>query len=87
MMSKAFFENKFNIEEINYTAETINITVKSKENGALCSKCGEYSNNPHSKYIRKFLDMPMIDKKTILFIISRRFYCKNSECLQVVFSE
>jgi transposase len=29
----------------------------------------------------------MIDKNTILFIISRRFYCKNSQCVQVVFSE
>lgn len=29
----------------------------------------------------------MNDKKTILFIISRRFYCKNSECVQMSFSE
>ncbi|WP_278336640.1 transposase [Clostridium gasigenes] len=63
------------------------MTVKSKEKGAFCSKCGAYSNNTHSKYIRKVLDMPIINKKTILFIISRRFYCKNLECVQVAFSE
>jgi len=73
------FENKFTTEEINYTEETINITVKSKKDGAVCPKCEVYSNNPHSKYLRKVLDMPIIDKNTILLIILRRFYCKNSK--------
>lgn len=87
MISKAFFEDKVKVEDINYSEHNVKITIKSKSKGYYCPKCGCYSMNPHSKYIRKVLDMPMINKQTILFVIVRRFYCKNKHCSQVAFSE
>lgn len=45
MMSTVFFENKFTTEKFNCIEETMNITLKSKETGVVCSKCESYTNN------------------------------------------
>ena len=86
MINEAFFNN-FIVENMNYDDRCVEIILKSKLTSSNCHCCGQESNKKHSKYLRSLLDLPLIDKYTRLMLVTRRFYCHNSECTRKIFSE
>lgn len=86
MINEAFFNN-FVVENIEYDNIHVGIILKSKLSSSKCPCCGKESSRKHSKYLRNLLDLPMIDKYTQLKLVTRRFYCDNSDCSRKIFSE
>ena len=75
------------VENIEYNEDRISIIIKAISLGAKCTCCGNFTSKVHSKYKRKALDLPMLDKHTRLTVIARRFFCTNDACSRKIFSE
>lgn len=86
MINEIFFDN-FEIKNIEYDENKVSIILKSTSLTAKCTCCHCESTKVHSKYMRQVLDLPMIDKYTKLGIVTRRFFCTNTECKRKIFSE
>jgi transposase len=86
MINKAFF-SKFTVENIEYNEDSVLIILKPNNLGSKCTCCGHFTSKVHSKYERKVLDLPMLDKYTRLKIMARRFFCTNDNCKRKIFSE
>lgn len=86
MINEAFF-SKFIVENIEYDDDKVLILLKPNKQSAKCTCCGTNTTKVHSKYERKVLDLPMLDKYTTLTIIVRRFFCNNINCKRKIFSE
>jgi transposase len=67
--------------------DTIFITVQSEKKGLECPFCGKYSKKVHSLYSRSFQDLPLQDRKVIIKIKNRKFFCLNSDCAHFTFAE
>lgn len=63
------------------------LKVSSKIQELECPFCGQKSNKIHSRYVREIQDLPLSDKKTILLVQTRKFFCTNQECNKKTFSE
>lgn len=86
MINEIFFD-KFKIENIEHDKNKVLIILKSTALAAKCTCCGAKTTKVHSKYKRQILDLPILDKYTRLSIITRRFFCINSDCKRKIFSE
>ncbi|MEQ8199524.1 MAG: ISL3 family transposase [Clostridiaceae bacterium] len=86
MINEAFYSN-FTIGNIEYDENKVLITLKSNTTEAKCTCCGHITSKVHSRYERKILDLPILDKYTELKLISRRFFCINDNCQRKVFAE
>lgn len=54
---------------------------------AACPQCHQPSHAPHSWYQRRIADLPCAGMTVCLHVQVRKFFCRNSGCPQVVFSE
>ncbi|SMR92818.1 zinc-finger of transposase IS204/IS1001/IS1096/IS1165 [Caldicellulosiruptor bescii] len=68
------------MEKYEIIDDTIYIYVKSKNSQATCPYCNQSSNKIHSYYSRSFQDLPIQDKKVVIVLKNRKFFCKNPEC-------
>lgn len=60
----------------------------SNRHEVICPFCGEASTKVHSKYSKKFQDLPIQDKKVIIILNNnRKMFCSNSKCSHKTFSE
>jgi transposase len=73
-----------NIEHID---TTFKISASSKSNRSKCTNCAKYSYAIHGRYTRTIVDLAVFENKTILYLVTRKFKCKNLKCPQKVFSE
>lgn len=67
--------------------DTIHIKVTSNRETFICPHCNTESKRIHSHYIKTFQDLPMQDKKVIIILDNRKFFCENNECSNKTFSE
>jgi len=63
------------------------IKVKSILKEPICPRCKASSSKVHSRYVRKFQDLPIDDKKVIIVIENRKMFCQNLECSYKKFVE
>ena len=63
------------------------ITAKSKRKEAKCPYCGKLSKNVHSYVERSLKDLPIQCKKVIIKLLSKKYFCKNTDCSKTTFSE
>lgn len=63
------------------------IQVASSRNIVMCPYCATTSSKVHSTYHRKFQDLPIMNKKVIIFLNSRKMFCLNPECTHKTFAE
>jgi transposase len=63
------------------------IDVKSRRREAQCPYCGRTSRNVHSRYERRFRDLPMQGKKVEIVLDNRKYFCKNPKCDHKTFAE
>ena len=67
--------------------DTIYIKVASNRESFVCPACKKESTKTHSHYTRTFQELPIQDKKVIIILDNRKFFCKNKECSNITFSE
>ena len=54
--------------------------IKSGKRELSCPFCGSKSMHVHSTYQREIQDLPIKDKRVILLVDTREFFCYNPEC-------
>lgn len=67
--------------------DTIYINVKSIKVRTCCPECNTSSQRIHSRYKRRFQDLPISGKKTVIILNNRKFFCINQDCNKKTFSE
>lgn len=65
------------------------ITVESSvtQRTAACPLCEQPATRVHSRYCRTVADLPWADKPVRIHLHVRRFFCDNSSCQRVIFTE
>lgn len=79
-------------EDLDYVGHKIDrdkvyINVESNRKEAQCPYCGRTSRNIHSRYERRFRDLPMQGKKVEIILDNRKYFCKNPKCDHRTFAE
>ena len=65
----------------------INIYVISNRKICKCPYCGFPSQRIHSYYEKSFQDLPIMGKKTKIFIKNKKMFCDNRDCSYTTFAE
>lgn len=52
-----------------------------------CPFCGSFTSRCHSRYLKKFQDLPIQGKKTIIILDNRKMFCDNDDCDHTTFAE
>ncbi|SHJ83764.1 zinc-finger of transposase IS204/IS1001/IS1096/IS1165 [Clostridium cavendishii DSM 21758] len=86
MINEAFLSN-FTVEKLEVNEERVLIILKLNNFEAKCTWCGKSTSKVHSKYERKILDLPILDKYIRPIVRERRFFCNNDSCPRKIFSE
>ena len=63
------------------------IYVKSEKNETAWPYCGKTFGKVHSRKKRIVKDLPIQSRKVTLYLENRKYFCKNSECSHITFSE
>jgi len=69
------------------TDDRIYIYIESNLEEVMCPYCDQTSIWEHSRYNRRFQDLPIQGKKVTIVIDNRVFFCKNPECPHKTFAE
>lgn len=67
--------------------DTMYIHVISNRKTFRCPHCKTESKKIHSHYVKSFQDLPIQEKKVIIVLKNRKFFCENKECSNKTFSE
>ncbi len=62
------------------------IKVTSSRKIFIYLHCKTESKRIHSNYIKTFQNLPIQDKKVIIILDNRKFFCKNNECSKKIFA-
>jgi transposase len=73
--------------EVNEEAKMITATAQTTSREANCPVCGHAANRVHSKYVRTLADLPCSGQWVRWLVQVRRFWCANTECQRVIFTE
>jgi transposase len=63
------------------------IHVQSCRQEAECPYCGTTGTRVHSRYERRFRDLPIQGNKVEIVLDNRKYFCKNPECAHKTFAE
>jgi len=66
---------------------TMYINVISNREEPECSYCKTPSSRVHSRYVRKFQDLPLLGKKVVIVLTNRKMFCDNPNCNNKTFAE
>ena len=75
------------VDDVTINKSTIVIRLISTKSGCRCPSCKRMSNRVHSQYQRTLKDLPVMDKKVVIRIQTRKFFCDNPNCESEVFTE
>ncbi|SRR5579884_44942 len=73
--------------EVNEEAKMITATAKTTGSVANCPVCGHSAHRVHSKYLRTLADLPCSGQRVRWRVLVRRFWCQNTECERLIFTE
>ncbi len=68
-------------------ASAIEMRLKTCRVSAVCPACGSCSRKVHSRYVRRFADLPWDGVPVIIHLQTRRFFCVEPGCRRKVFTE
>ena len=68
------------------TENEVIIYVASNRRSCKCSYCGHACSRVHSRYEKRFQDLPIMGKKTKVIIENRKFFCDNPDCTFTTFA-
>ena len=72
---------------IGYGQKQITLSLTSSHPVAYCPLCQSGSQRIHSRYDRKVADLPWADKRVLMQLTVRRFFCDLAVCKRKVFCE
>ncbi len=75
------------LEAVDLAGPTITIVTSSNRAGAVCPACHTASERVHSGYIRTVADLPWADRRLVLRMQVRRFFCPLALCPKRTFAE
>src|SRR5450755_4381567 len=73
--------------EVNEETKIIEAFAKTTGSVAHCPVCGHAANRVHSHYVRILADLPCSGQRVRFLVQVRRFWCKNTACKRVIFTE
>lgn len=82
-----FSKSDICIESIDLIDNTLHLYAHSKFSYGVCPYCGHISDRVHSRYFRKMVDLPVLDKGSVIHFYSRKFFCNNNSCIKKTFAE
>lgn len=68
-------------------SEELVLELESVQKEAECPHCKEKSSRVHSRYLRKFADLPIKGHPTRVLLHCRKFFCDNPFCRYKTFTE
>ena len=80
-------DKKLKILNYEYIEGDLYIYLKRTNKSSICPCCGKKMTKVNDRYYRTVKDLPIQDKKVILKIETKRFFCKNKNCDVNTFSE
>jgi transposase len=75
------------LNKIVSSPNSLTLVVEAAQKQALCPSCGEQSRRIHSRYTRNVSDLPWQGSIVKMELLTRRFFCDNSQCRQRIFCE
>jgi transposase len=75
------------LNKIVSSPNSLTLVVEAAQKQALCPSCGEQSGHIHSRYTRSVSDLPWQGSAVKLELLTKRFFCDNSQCRQRIFCE
>lgn len=75
------------VEQVQLCDEIVHVTVRREESGAICPRCGVWSEAFHSSYERGLADLPIAGRQAVIDLRVRRFRCHRSDCPRKTFVE
>ena len=82
-----FYPEELQIAAVNQDRSEISFKVYSHTKSCKCPKCGVESFHKHGTYERKVQDLPILGKRTYLFVNAFDYQCDNTECDATTFAE
>ena len=76
-----------NIKVILLKGDTLYLTVSSIRHEVSCPFCGVTDNKVHSIYKKSFQNLPTQDKKIVIILMNKEFFCENFSCSHRTFAE
>ncbi len=73
--------------EVNEEAKMITATARTISREANCPVCGHPADRVHSNYVRTLADLPCSGQRVRWLVQVRRFWCRNTECRRMIFTE
>lgn len=83
----ALFPSDLSIDDIIINDSDIIIRLPSTKPDCKCPNCGRTTGRVHSQYPRTLKDLPVMDKKTVICLQTRKFFCDNPDCNTKIFTE
>lgn len=75
------------IDKVEYAADQILITGRSRFRVSICPNCCRPSARVHSRYHRTLADLPSHGRPVRITLVARRFRCATSRCTTRIFVE
>ncbi|OWR01229.1 transposase family protein [Sphingopyxis witflariensis] len=75
------------IDTVEYAADQILITGRSRFRVSICPNCCRPSARVHSRYHRTLADLPSHGRPVRITLVARRFRCATSRCTTRIFVE
>src|SRR5690348_13297077 len=73
--------------DVNEEAKMITASAKTTSREANCPVCHEITSRVHSQYQRILADLPCSGQRVRWRVQVRRFWCENTQCSRLIFSE
>jgi transposase len=80
-------ESQLCIDRVEIEGEDVLLSVSSTREASLCPLCNRLSDRVHSQYQRHPADLPIVGHAVRLDMNVRKFFCDNSDCKRVIFTE
>jgi hypothetical protein len=75
------------VEWIEPQGADLSVGVVSTCPSSCCPLCAQASSQIHSRYQRTLRDVPCGDRKVVLHLSVRKFFCHNPDCTRKIFTE
>lgn len=75
------------VEWIKPQGTDLSVGVISRRPSSCCPLCAQASSQVHSRYQRTLCDVPCGNRKVVLHLSVRKFFCRNPDCARKIFTE
>ena len=83
----ALFPSDLSIDDIMVEGSNAIIKMVSTKSECTCPNCKQTSSRIHSQYQRIIKDLPIINKKVIIYLQTRKFFYDNPSCNTRIYTE